>query len=376
LSTLPVQGYFMRFYRYILIFCTLLVAVLVTACGVLNEQPTTTSSPTQEVDLTMLPPPAETVVPQNTIPASPQVSPLPASARAVLISSDPPEDPYLFESISLTLEQLSSMDGLSFEVRSSMPPEEVDESMRLVVVIPPDPGLTSLVNAAPDVHFLAIAIPGLQPASNLSLIPALEESVDQVAFLAGYMAAVVTPDWRVGVISGGETTSEIVARSSFQNGAIFFCGLCQLSHPPYHPYPLYATVDSGSGEAAWRPAADDLISRAVRTVYVTPGVEDETLLSYLADVGIRLIGSGPPPDAIRDHWIASVRVDYQQALLESWSRILSADSGLRVPLSILIEDVNQELFTPGRQLLVETLLPDLEGGFIDTGANPHNGQDN
>jgi hypothetical protein len=366
----------MRVYRYIPVLIILIFLILLTACGALTGRTPASSTPTQDSGLTSLPPPAETVIPESTDTAFPQISPAPASTRVVLLGADPTADLYLYESVTNTLDQLSSMDGLTFEVHASLSLEQLDENIRLVVALPPDPGLANLVDNAPQTRFLAIGIPALQPTSNLSVIPAIEESIDKVAFLAGYIAAVVTPDWRVAVISGGGTPSEIIARSSFQNGAIFFCGLCQLSHPPYHPYPLFAAIDSGSGEAAWRPAADDLISRAVRTVYVTPGVENEALLAYLAGEGLQLIGFGPPPEAVRDQWIASVRVNYEQVLSDAWSELLSADSGFRLTLPLAIEDINQELFTPGRQMLVETILPDLVTGYIDTGASPPSGQDN
>jgi hypothetical protein len=376
LSTLSALGLSMRIYGYIPILILLMFLILLTACGGLNGRTSVSSTPTPDFNLTSLPPPVATVIPESTDTAFPQITPAPASTRVVLLAPDHIADLYLYENVINALDHLTSLDGLTLEVHASLLLEQLDESISLVVTLPPDPGLANLVNNAPQTRFLAIGIPGLQPTSNLSVIPAIEDSIDEVAFLAGYIAAVVTPDWRVGVISGGDTTSEIIARSSFQNGAIFFCGLCQLSHPPYHPYPLFAAIDSDSGEVAWRLAADDLISRAVRTVYVTPGVENEPLLAYLAGEGLKIIGFGPPPEAVRDQWIASVRVNYEQVLADAWSDLLSADSGLDLTLPLAIEDINQELFTPGRQMLVETILPDLVNGYIDTGASPHSGQDN
>jgi hypothetical protein len=108
----------------------------------------------------------------------------------------------------------------------------------------------------------------------------------------------------------------------------------------------------------------------VRTVYLAPGAGDETLMAYLADAGVYLIGSGPPPDELRDHWIASVRADYVRVLSDSLASLAGWRGGFTLPVSIVVEDINQELFSPGRQLLVENLLPDLLNGFIDTGEDP------
>ena len=364
----------MRVYRYIPLLIMLLVSLILTACGNLDNQLPVTVSPTRENGLTSLPPPAETIIPQDTLTVIPQISPSPEIPGVMLLSPDPAEDPVSFENIRFTLEQLAAADNLLLEVRTTMDREHLHEGTRLVVALPPDPGLETLAANAPQIQFLAIGIPGLQPSPNLSVISSWEETVGQVAFMAGYIAAVVTPEWRVGVISTGDTPEGLVARQSFQNGVVFFCGLCQQSHPPYHRYPLYAEASAGSGEAAWKAAVDELVSREVRTVYLAPGAGDETLMAYLADAGVYLIGSGPPPDELRDHWIASVRVDYVRALSDSWQALLAGEGGFTLPVSIVVEDINQELFSPGRQLLVENLLPDLLNGFIDTGEDPRNSQ--
>lgn len=364
----------MSVYRYIPGLTLLLIFLSLSACGSPNGQSPISDTPTHEIDLTSLPTPAETIVPQVTDTDSPIISPLPTSAQITLLSADPAVDPHLFESFRHMLEQLATEDGMHFEVHSSADLQYLNESLRLVVALPPDPGIEALAASWPQVDFLAIGIPGLQPTPNLSVIHPLDEIIDQVSFLAGYIAAVVTPEWRVGVIGNSTLPDGSAARQAFQNGVVFFCGLCQQSHPPYHRYPLYADTNMGADDLVWKSAADELISMAVRTVFIAPGAGNDALLTYLASEGVNLIGSGPPPEEVRDHWVASIRVDYISALSESWPDLLAAGSGITIPLPILIEDVNQDLFTPGRQLLVEKLLPDLLSGFVDTGVDPRTGQ--
>jgi hypothetical protein len=109
------------------------------------------------------------------------------------------------------------------------------DGLQLIVALPPDPGLAALIAAAPETQFLAVNIPGLEPAPNLSQIQAQGVRPDQSAFLAGYLAAAITQDWRAGVISlAGDAT----ARLGFTNGVYYFCGLCRPAYPPF-PNPGY-----------------------------------------------------------------------------------------------------------------------------------------
>lgn len=371
----------MTIYRYFLVLTIFFISLLLVSCGIGNDHSGSTDTPTQDPDLTSLPPPAETIVPQDTITVTPQVSPFPDAVAVILLTPDLSADPQPFETIRSTLEGLAAAEGLNFEVRSTLDPSQLEAGVRLVVALPPDPGLENMAASAQHVQFLAVGIPGLGTSSNLSVIPAWEETIDRVSFLAGYIAAVVTPEWRVGVIAPDDSRAGLAARQGFLSGAIFFCGLCQQTYPPHYyqgtilRYPLYSNAPSGSGESAWKAAADDLIARSVNTVYVAPGVGDESMLSYLVDEGIRLIGTGPPPQEVRDHWITSVRADYAGALSESWPRLLAGEGGFTQSVPVALEDVNLDLFSPGRQILAKNLLPDLLGGLIDTGVNPINGQD-
>ena len=87
--------------------------------------------------------------------------------------------------------------------------------MKVVIALPPDPGLAALAAAAPGVQFLAIDIPDLPAASNLSTIGATGLPVDQQAFLAGYIAGLLAPEWKVGILYQKDTPGGEAARDAF-----------------------------------------------------------------------------------------------------------------------------------------------------------------
>jgi hypothetical protein len=179
---------------------------------------------------------------------------------------------------------------------------------------------------------------------------------------------VVAPEWRVGVISTSDTEAGVAARQGFLNGAVFYCGLCRQTYPPYNTYPLYAELPAASIAEEWQAAAGILQGKAVEVAYVAPGAGDEALLEALAEAGIDLIAGQTPPAALQEHWIATLKSSPLPALRQLWPDLMAGKGGASLPLTLEIGDVNPDLFSPGKQQLVAKLLEDLAAGFIDPGS--------
>jgi hypothetical protein len=320
-------------------------------------------------------PQAPTSTPPTTAPATKAPTPVPTAQQAqVILLALAGSDPGDMLALENVLGELTAQAGLSVETRTDLAGLEFDPGVRVVVAMPPDPGIINLAAANPQVQFLAVGIPGIQAASNLSVTGSEGERPDQQAFLAGYLAAVVTKDWRAGVISRGDTVDGKAARLGFTNGVVFYCGLCRPAYPPFVQYPQYVELTAGASQAEQQAAADILIQNAVKTVYIFPGAGDETLLEYLAQAGVNLIGSGSAPENLRSNWIASIRVDESSAIRQIWPRLLSGEKGIQLSVPLVLADQNPALFSTGRQQLVEKMLTDLLAGFIDTGVNLQTGE--
>lgn len=289
--------------------------------------------------------------------------------RVLLVAANQPGMTQHAE-LEATLEELATKAGLEFETSPVLTPADLTPGLKLVVVLPPDPGLAGLAAEAPDTQFLAIGIPGLAPGANLSLISPGGFPADQMGFLAGYMAAVVTPEWRVGMVGVSDTEQGVQTRQGFLNGVVFFCGLCQQTYTPFYTYPMYVELPVAASQTEWQAAADVLVDKAVRTAFIAPGAGDDELLAYLAEAGVQLIGtSSPPPDA-QDQWIASITPDVIPTLIIMWPDLLAGKGGLSQPASLTISEINPELFSPGRQRLVEEMVDNLASGVIHTALQP------
>ncbi|MFC2053265.1 hypothetical protein ACFLV7_03060 [Chloroflexota bacterium] len=306
---------------------------------------------------------------------TPTPAPSPTALQPLVILYAPPgSDDSLVNDLQSELSELAAQDGLRFDTRSQMLESDFEEDLRLVVVLPPDPGVLNLTQSYPQVQFLAIGISDLEAGGNLSIIGTGGDRPDQQGFLAGYLATVVTPDWRVGIISQGDTSSGMAARNGFVNGVVFYCGLCRPVFPPFYQYPSFYDLPGGASQEEQQVAADFLIGQSVKTVYVFPGKTDSFLMEYLAQAGLNLISANTPPTGVQNNWIASVQTDLVSSVREVWPRLVNGESGISMELPLIIANRNAGLFSPGRQRHVEKILSDLMAGYIDTAVDPLTGE--
>jgi hypothetical protein len=348
-----------RFFTIITLFGIL--GFFLGACGSIEEVPEIT--PTEEVKGTLIVEPTPTVFSTST----------PTPNRVILLVSQE-TDTELLSSLEIIIGELATEAGYVLETRTALSTDEIDASFRLVVGFPPVQGLEVLAESSNEVQFLSVGIPGLTPAENLSVVGPMGFRPDQIGFLAGYIAAVITPDWRVGVIGRSDTSFGQAGMNGFMNGARYFCGTCRPVYPPYVQYPIQIGLSQNEIENAWQSAVDILAQASVETVYVSPEIANEQLLSALTESGMVLIGGNSPVDILHAHWVATLRPNPGQAVRDMWADLQEGQGGASVQMPILITDVNPDLLSRGRQRLAEAILLELMEGFIDTGVDPLTGE--
>jgi hypothetical protein len=344
---------------------TLLILFLLLSSLTLFACTPTDAEPTETQAVPTLP---EVITEPSATPVEPTeaATPIFPQSKVVLITQ-PGSDQALAEYVSVILAELAESEGLEYEQRASFSPGESMAEISVLAAIPPDPGLVELAQGAPATQFLGVTIPGLEPAANLTIIDDQQSTPDKIGFLAGYLAAVATPEWRVGVISSSDSEAGIAQRQGFLNGVVFFCGLCRQTYPPYNTYPMFAEAPENSDSSQWLVLADTLIDNAVQTVYIPPGVGNQALIDHLVAADINLIGTTSPLLGVEDHWIATITADIDEAIKNAWPGLMEGKGGGNIPAQLTFIEPNYNLFSPGRQHLVEKMLADLSAGFIDTG---------
>lgn len=336
-----------------------IITLLLSGCNLSVTQSAQTATPAS----TNTPSPTATLVATST--------PTPPPSTALFIIP-PQADQPLASEIKPTLEQLAKGSGMRFSVQSGLDARDLTPEVKVVVLLPPFDSLESLASAAMTTQFIALGFAGLQPAANLSVIGGSDRP-DQIGFMAGVIAAMLTEDWRVGIISLSDTPAGNAARLGFQSGVVYFCGLCRPYYPPSVAYPIIAQLPSNASQTEGQAAAQTMIGQSVKTVYVYPGAGDEAMLATLTQAGIHLIGGTSPTNSSQAAWIASLKMDILPALQTAWPQVLSGKGGLQIPANLIITDVNPALFSQGRQDLAKKIMSDLTSGAIDTKVDPLTG---
>jgi hypothetical protein len=303
--------------------------------------------------------------------ATPTASPTPETPVVVLLAPNG-ADPALVEPMQAYLAEQAEKADLRFQVRPELSAAEMS-GVSIVVALSPASNLGEMASAFPETQFLAVNLPELEPTANLSVINLGFQRPDQLGFLAGYIAAEITPDWRAGILTASDSPEGEAMRQGFVNGVYYFCGLCRPVYPPFPNtgYPITLQLPSGASTADQQAAINQLLSWQVGTVFVDPALSDDALLDQLTQAGIHYILTSPHSQQSQASWVASLGFgDSMQAIAERWTALLNGESGAISSLPLGITETNPDLLSAGKLRLAEEMLQDLDAGLIDTGVDP------
>jgi hypothetical protein len=263
-----------------------------------------------------------------------------------------------------TVYDLAQESGFRFQVRNTLSPEDLaDPTLKAVIVLPPDPGLASLAPSAPGVQFLAVNIPNLTAGGNLSVL-AGEAQGELPAFLAGYVAAMISDEYHIGMIIPKDNPDAQRAFNAFSNGMAYYCGLCRTFYITEIRYPTYIEVPADESPSRYGGYANVLINdRRVYTIYVYPTLADPDFLSYVGTQGVFLIGTSMP-EPRPGGWVMTIRPDTIKAIQIAWPNLISGQGGVNVQSPIGISDVDPSILTDGKLRLAQETLDALLAGRI------------
>ncbi|MDR3575518.1 MAG: hypothetical protein P4L50_16790 [Anaerolineaceae bacterium] len=307
---------------------------------------------------------------------APNATPLPSQAAAAA-SSTPTSAPVVnklilvapsdvkspsVQDVQKALSDLAKQPGLSLQTVSSIQPGDLKPEWKVVVLLGIPANLSGLTKAAPKTQFIVIGPGELSGAGNLSVV---RMNVEQQAFLAGYLAETIAPDWRVGGLLPNDGPLGADLEGTFRNGGYYQCGRCDPVNGPIVHFPQTATLPSNSDPSAWQAAAADMEKNVINVMYVAPEASSPNLLADLLSKGIVLVGGQTPADQLRSKWAATVRQDAVASLRSIWPDVIAGKGGETVNAQLQLADINPDLFSTGRQRLVQEAMSDLQSGLID-----------
>jgi len=306
--------------------------------------------------------------------SSPTAAPIdtstPLSPVGVFLTP-PGSDPNLVEELNPLVGEYIKAEGYRYQVLETLSVGDFQrDDFRLVIVLPPYPDLEALVLGAPGTKFLAVGFNDIDPLENLSVLRFGGGDYDVQGFIAGYIAAMITTDWRVAVLSVQESDDTLAAREGFRVGVKYFCGLC---NPKYAPaginyiYPKYIDLPVGATDLEIEANVNLLIDRAVNTFYIVPGAGHEIIYRLLINNDKLIIGPGADyNEEYRDNWVTSLEYDQVAAFNEIWPMFLLTETGIEHIPPLLFTHVNGELLSPGKLNLAEGILEEVLIGYIKT----------
>jgi hypothetical protein len=269
-------------------------------------------------------------------------------------------------------------DQQNWEYRSfqTIPGQADLEHASLIAIFGDGPDVIQLVESHPDTMFMLIAVSGVTPSKGLAIVGPDGIREDKLAFLSGIISALVTPEWRVGVLAIGDTGVGLAALESYLQGAIFFCGLCRPAYPPYHEYPTSVRVGDTSEESI-QASLEQLKALSVSTTGFTHEFQTEVIdlaIGTFNSPHSLWIGPTAPTESYRSQWVVTVRPDPARVLSDIFERLIQGDEEIIVPMPIGLFEINDEVLTEGKLRYILNARDDLEVGVIDTGVDPQTGE--
>lgn len=329
--------------RFVILF--LAVAVILSACGAPQDSATATPLPT---DTPIIP---STLTPTATTPLVILVVPAELDA----------DTSNLYQK---TVYDLAQASGYRFQVRNTLSATDVAEpGLQIAIILSVDPGIATLAPAAPQVQFLAINIPNIAPGGNVSVLGGGAQS-DVAAFLAGYTAAMVTDDYRIGMLMPRDNGDAIRALNAYATGMAYYCGSCRPLYFFNWTFPQYLDIGAEEDKNNYDAYADILMMQyKVRTIYLYPDIYTEDLANYIGTTGAYVIGTTSPEQRPAG-WVMTIQPDVIKAIQNAWPQLVSGQGGVTVQSPLGLSDIDPSILTPGKQRLVEKTLSDLQAGLI------------
>lgn len=286
-----------------------------------------------------------------------------AGPPTVLFVSGDAVDQSVFFRLENLLESLTVDSELQMVVKEAITAEMITPEVQVVIGVGTNLDLNGLAMSFPGVNFLAIGDPSATVADNLSLIGDPANDIRQQAFMAGYLSALLSADYKIaGLISADHPDRDSLGES-FISGGRYYCGICQPLYPPYNVFPQWHSIGSGSGEEGFRPVLNNLSNIGVDVVYVQWDLAEPELLGYLDELGIKAIGDRSP-DILRNNWVGTVVMDPMSAFEELWPDLIDGSPGVHTSAAIRLVDIDAGLISEGRLRFFNQTAEELLAGMI------------
>jgi hypothetical protein len=289
------------------------------------------------------------------IPPTPELVATPTStaipARIVLFDPNGKAD----EAFTAMLSDFAAANSLGFETSATL--ADNLEGVKVMIVYGALENLTQVAAAAPQTQFVSIS-QSVTPTGNISVVSA---NPVHLAFMAGFLAALTSDDWRAGALISDDANLGLV--NAFENGGEYLCGRCTPSYAPVLFYPQVYALAGSSDAAAWSAQASALLTdTAANSVYLSSGGDIPEVLDQFSEA---LIYGSDPASPNLARYTAILGADATSALQQALPDLLAGNGGKTINAKVgLVLIKNPEIITQAKVTLFNQVAQDLANDQI------------
>jgi len=292
-------------------------------------------------------------------PTTPEKTPLIEESKKIFILL---ENSALFFPDQTALTQLSSsMTELSYEVITSNDLSGTDQSFSYALLFEPSQATLTHFQSG-NIERLLIVQENVdvtieKPSNVFRMSPA-----DRL-FIAGYLSALISNDWRVGGLLPSNNYQNTGADIVFQNGVVFLCGRCAPTYGPIVDFPITALVSNPENNDATLQAFEDISTNKINTLYIPSAYLFDDLVILLKQSGITIV-SDAKSGVEQSDWIDYAIIDnLSDLIMDAISETGQQEELETIPVKFSVYASSKEL-SPGKSVFINDMIENLQAGFI------------
>jgi|AutmiccommuBRH23_1029490.scaffolds.fasta_scaffold01848_7 hypothetical protein len=182
-------------------------------------------------------------------------------------------------------------------------------------------------------------------------------------FIAGYLSALITNDWRVGGLLPATVYQNTGADRIFQNGVIFLCGRCSPTFGPIVNFPVTAILSAPENNEATMQAYGEITNSRINTLFIPSDYLFDDFVTLLKQNNVTII-SDENLESVQSDWVDYAITDnLSDLIVSSFSETSQNKSVDTINVDYSIYSRSNSI-SPGKLTYITEMIETLKSGFI------------
>ena len=258
--------------------------------------------------------------------------------------------------VTTAISDFAAANSLAFETWKELAGDL--NGVKIMVVFSGLDNLAEVAASTPQTQFITTA----QNTAAAANISTLTVNPLHLAFMAGYLAAMTSEDWRAGALISDPVNLGLA--DAFQNGGQYLCGRCTPAYPPQNLYyPVTYSTEGANDAASWAVTAQTMWTETyANSVYIDTAADYPEVLDVFTN---KVLYSSNTASANLARYAAILGGDVTSTLQTALPDLFAGNGGkvynARVGLLIInkpeiVTDAKQARFNEVAQALADNLI--------------------